>query len=167
MSDVDRLQQVHFECIDDLDEFIDDHKFQDFDHSDEGDECLKEFNIVVGSFKKSQSELKSALGDKYEDTYGGRENFTDKYRGYRRNLISRIRELKKCERKHQEETRDAELKRQENTRAAELKLAAETRATELRLAAETRAAEIELEKLKLISEKEIRASELEQKLKQA
>ena len=34
MSDINRLKQVHFECIDDLDEFMDDHKFQDFDHSD-------------------------------------------------------------------------------------------------------------------------------------
>ena len=32
MSDIVRLKQQNLDCIDDLDEFIDDHNVQEFDH---------------------------------------------------------------------------------------------------------------------------------------
>ena len=61
MSDIDRLKQHYLDSIDEVDEFIEDHKVQEFDHIDEANLCLQEVNIIVEKYKSCQSEFLKRL----------------------------------------------------------------------------------------------------------
>ena len=62
----ERLKQNDLDCVDEMDAYIEDHNVQHIDDIDEAKESLKEFSIIVARFKECQTELKLALGDKYE-----------------------------------------------------------------------------------------------------
>ena len=159
MSDIVRLKQQNLNCIDDLDEFIEDHNVREFDHSDEADEQLKVVNTFIANFKKSQSELKIALGDQYDDGAEVKhKHYTDKYRMYTRDIGTRRRELVEFER-----VSDLELVKLKQIFLHEL--ASDLELEKLKLASEEKSRDrehnLELEKLKLISEAKSREKNLQ------
>ena len=151
MSDIVKLKQQNLDCIDDLDEFIEDHNVQGFDHIEEADEQLKVVNIFIVNFKKSQSELKIALGDQYDEgAEEKRKHYTEIYRRYIRDIGTRRRELVKLNR-----ASDLELVRLKQLFDHEKNLELEN----LKLVSAS-----EVEKLKLVSEEKSRDSDRDKNL---
>ena len=93
----ERFIQNELDCIDDLDAFIEDNNVQDLDEIDEAAVSLNEFEKIVVIYNECHTELKLALGDKYQGAYGGRA-YTANSRRYIRDLKIRSKELRKLER---------------------------------------------------------------------
>jgi len=89
----EQLKQNELDAVSDITDYIEDHNEQDFERSLEVIQTIKEFEDLVARYKMCTTELKLALGSKYEDTYAGREEFSKTNRRYLRNLRIRAREL--------------------------------------------------------------------------
>ena len=121
----ERFIQIELDCIDDLDAFIEDNNVQDLDEIDEAVVSLNKFEQIVARYNECHTELKLALGDKYQVAYGGRV-YTASSRRYIRDLKTRSKELRKIERQKTAELEDkaqkqaAEEKDRDRLHAAEL-----------------------------------------------
>ncbi|MEO1918003.1 MAG: hypothetical protein ABGX53_06520, partial [Candidatus Thioglobus sp.] len=159
----ERLIQNDLDCVDELDAFIEDNNIQDLDEIVEATETLNKFEKIVARYNECHTELKLALGDKYQTTYGGR-TYTATSRRYMRDLKTRSKELRKLERQNiaEQAASAAQLEELRFQQAAEERKIDSLRSSELEKLKLQQAAEekdrdrqhaaalaVELEKLKL------------------
>ena len=102
MTDSIRLRQLELDCIDDLDEFMEDNSAHDIENCEQIDRVLGQFDSIVARYKGCHTDLKHGLGDGYPAAYAGHTHYTDKIRRFKRELNTRIKEIKKDDRLHAE-----------------------------------------------------------------
>ena len=105
---IEILSQEHLDCVDDINEFIEDYVVENIETQMEAQGTITKFEQLLGKFKRCHSQLHLALADRYEDNYREIAAFKIKSRNYLQNLEARKRVLVREERLHSEKL-DAEM----------------------------------------------------------
>ena len=95
MTDIRKVKQLELDCIDDLDEFMEDNSVHDIEDCEQIDRVLGLFNSIVAIYKGHHTDLKLGLGDGYNAAYANRKDYGEKTRRYKRGLTTRVKEIKK------------------------------------------------------------------------
>ena len=111
-----KLKQLELDNVSELEEYIEDNDPLEFEDCDQLRNFLELFEVILDKYKTYHTDLKTSLGGGYLAVYGNRKQLTENFRKYKRDINSRIKELKKGERQHAEQlANDKETRERERS----------------------------------------------------